>query len=62
MLKTLREIFDNSGATLGINFTTPSSYWYMRWYDLPGLLQYADKLNLMTYDLHGVWDSTDTAM
>ncbi|KAL4861996.1 hypothetical protein BDV12DRAFT_203444 [Aspergillus spectabilis] len=42
-----------------ITFTAPSSYWYMRWFDLPGMLKYADWMNLMTYDLHGTWDSTN---
>ncbi|EFX06695.1 chitinase [Grosmannia clavigera kw1407] len=59
MLKTLRETFDNSGANLDIKFTAPSSYWYLQWFDVPGLLKYADWVNLMTYDLHGVWDSTN---
>ncbi|KAJ6142824.1 bacteriodes thetaiotaomicron symbiotic chitinase [Penicillium samsonianum] len=32
---------------------------YMRWFDLPGMLKYADWMNLMSYDLHGVWDSSN---
>ncbi|KAF3898091.1 Bacteriodes thetaiotaomicron symbiotic chitinase [Trichophyton interdigitale] len=54
MMKTLRQVFDKSGRKLGITFTGPSSFWYMRWFDLPGLLKYADWMNLMSYDLHGV--------
>ncbi|KAL4958978.1 uncharacterized protein BDV14DRAFT_194146 [Aspergillus stella-maris] len=57
LLKTLREVFDNSGSDYGITFTAPSSYWYLRWFDLPGMVKYVDWINLMTYDLHGVWDS-----
>ncbi|KAG8165716.1 hypothetical protein KVR01_004268 [Diaporthe batatas] len=59
LCKTLRETFDKSGRTLGITFTAPSSFWYLRWFDLPGMMKYVDWLNFMTYDLHGVWDSTN---
>ncbi|KIJ58948.1 glycoside hydrolase family 18 protein [Hydnomerulius pinastri MD-312] len=43
----------------GLSFTAPSSYWYLQHFDLPGLLKSADWVNVMTYDLHGVWDGTD---
>ena len=48
MLKTIRETFDKSSRKLGITFTVPSSYWYLRWFDLPGMLKYADWLNLVS--------------
>lgn len=48
MLKELRNTFDDSGRDLGITFTAPSSYWYMRWFDLPGMLKYADWMNLVS--------------
>ncbi|KAK2766602.1 hypothetical protein FQN53_006662 [Emmonsiellopsis sp. PD_33] len=57
LMKTIRETFTKSGRKLGLTFTGPSSYWYMRWFDIPGLLKYCDWMNLMSYDLHGVWDS-----
>lgn len=56
LMKTLRATFDASGTTFGLTFTAPSSFWYLRWFDLPGLIKYVDYINLMTYDLHGVWD------
>ncbi|KAK2611936.1 hypothetical protein QQS21_002042 [Conoideocrella luteorostrata] len=59
LLQTLRQSFDASGQELGITFTAPSSYWYLRWFDLPQLVKWADWINLMSYDLHGVWDSTN---
>ncbi|KAJ7502451.1 hypothetical protein B0H11DRAFT_1712411, partial [Mycena galericulata] len=43
----------------GLTFTAPSSYWYLQHFDLPNLMKYADWVNVMTYDLHGVWDGTD---
>lgn len=57
-MKQLRETFDASpkGSDLGITFTVPSSYWYLRWFDLPALLPHVTSINVMTYDLHGVWD------
>ncbi|KAH0491929.1 hypothetical protein TgHK011_003330 [Trichoderma gracile] len=43
----------------GLSFTAPTSYWYMRWFDIGNLIKYADWVNLMTYDLHGSWDSPE---
>ncbi|KAJ7488142.1 hypothetical protein FB451DRAFT_1226548 [Mycena latifolia] len=48
-----------SGPGYGLTFTAPSSYWYLQHFDLPGLLQHADWVNVMTYDLHGTWDGKD---
>ncbi|KAI0364301.1 glycoside hydrolase, partial [Pilatotrama ljubarskyi] len=59
MFKTLRDTFSASGHTFGLTFTAPSSYWYLQHFDLLGLLTYADWVNLMSYDLHGVWDAKD---
>ncbi|KAG6836731.1 hypothetical protein H0H93_004394 [Arthromyces matolae] len=42
-----------------LTFTAPSSFWYLQHFDLPALLQSADWVNVMTYDLHGTWDGTD---
>ncbi|KAI1774392.1 hypothetical protein F4818DRAFT_442540 [Hypoxylon cercidicola] len=56
LFQTLRNTFDASGSSFGLTFTAPSSFWYLRWFDLPNLIKYADWINLMTYDLHGVWD------
>ncbi len=43
----------------GLSFTAPTSYWYMRHFDMENLPQYVDWINLMTYDLHGSWDSPE---
>jgi chitinase len=48
LVKTLRSTFDNSGQELGITFTAPSSFWYLHWFDLPGMLEYADWVNLVS--------------
>lgn len=52
LLRTLRQTFDASGGHFGLTFTAPSSYWYLRWFDLPNLIKFADWINFMTYDLH----------
>ncbi|KAF4160011.1 hypothetical protein CNMCM6936_004140 [Aspergillus lentulus] len=59
LLETLRKTFDASGSKFGLTFTAPSSYWYLRWFDLPSMIKYADWINVMTYDLHGVWDASN---
>ncbi|KAK8127253.1 bacteriodes thetaiotaomicron symbiotic chitinase, partial [Apiospora sp. TS-2023a] len=59
LVKTLREAFDKSRHDLGITFTAPSSYWYLKWFDLQGMMKYCNWVNLMSYDLHGTWDSTN---
>ncbi|EPS96901.1 hypothetical protein FOMPIDRAFT_1080285, partial [Fomitopsis schrenkii] len=47
------------GSNYGLSFTAPSSYWYLQHFNITGLLQWADFVNVMTYDLHGVWDGND---
>ncbi|KAI1172269.1 carbohydrate-binding module family 18 [Nemania sp. FL0916] len=38
-----------------VSFTAPTSYWYLRHFDLKAI-DYVDFVNVMSYDLHGVWD------
>jgi chitinase len=40
----------------GLSITIPTSYWYLKWFDLWALEPYVDEFNLMAYDLHGTWD------
>jgi chitinase len=60
LLKTLRYSFDNSGRELEITFTAPSSFWYLRWFDLPGMLKYADWVNLVSPTTYNLKDSMGT--
>jgi chitinase len=56
LLKEMRAYW---GTTYGISATIPSSYWYMRWFNLQDMSAYLDWFNFMSYDIHGVWDSTN---
>ncbi|KAJ6001245.1 hypothetical protein N7522_006472 [Penicillium canescens] len=56
-LKELRAAIDASGKEYLVTFTAPTSYWYLRHFDLKAMTEYVDWINLMAYDLHGVWDS-----
>ena len=58
-LKNLRNALGSSGHRLGLSITLPSSYWYMRNFNIVQLEPLVDWFNVMTYDLHGTWDSTD---
>ncbi|KAJ5629564.1 hypothetical protein N7528_003221 [Penicillium herquei] len=56
-LEELRAAIDASGKEYIVTFTAPTSYWYLRHFDLKAMTNYVDWVNLMAYDLHGVWDS-----
>ncbi|KAH7040899.1 chitinase [Microdochium trichocladiopsis] len=56
--RRLRERLNSSGRAWGITMTLPASYWYLRGFNLKELEPYLDWFNIMTYDIHGVWDST----
>lgn len=40
----------------GLSITLPTSYWYLRWFDVKALEPVVDEFNIMAYDLHGTWD------
>ncbi|EAQ91623.1 hypothetical protein CHGG_03558 [Chaetomium globosum CBS 148.51] len=57
-LKRLRQRLAQIGTPKGVSITLPASYWYLRGFDIVGLEPYVDFYNVMTYDIHGVWDSS----
>lgn len=57
-LKELDVVNKQEPPKYSVSFTIPTSYWYMRHFDLRAI-NYVDWVNLMSYDLHGVWDSTN---
>ncbi|KAI3336893.1 carbohydrate-binding module family 18 [Xylariaceae sp. AK1471] len=59
LLEDIRTRWDAMPNGWGLSFTAPSSYWYMRWFNIGKLTAAADWVNLLTYDLHGSWDSPE---
>ncbi|KAF1988220.1 glycoside hydrolase family 18 protein [Aulographum hederae CBS 113979] len=59
LLKELRKEIKEQHKNYIVTFTAPTSYWYLRHFDLKGMTRYADWINLMSYDLHGVWDASN---
>lgn len=41
----------------GISAAIPASFWYLRWFDVQSMQSHLDWFNIMTYDIHGVWDA-----
>lgn len=56
LVKEFRSAIDSSGGGFGLTITTPSSYYYLRHFDVAEISKWIDWFNHMTYDLHGVWD------
>jgi chitinase len=57
LTKDLRAAFGNR---FGLSVTLPASYYYMQNFDVAGMEEHVDFFNIMTYDLHGVWDKSPT--
>ncbi|POS72695.1 chitinase [Diaporthe helianthi] len=56
LLKELKAAIAASGRHYIVTFTAPTSYWYLRHFDVKNMAENVDWINLMAYDLHGVWD------
>ncbi|KAF0316872.1 glycosyl hydrolase family 18 [Colletotrichum asianum] len=52
----LRDAFEDEGSGWEISIAIPSSYWYLRGFDLENLQRQVDYFNLMSYDIFGMWD------
>lgn len=53
----LQEIYEAfSGTRWQLTVTIPTGYWYLRGFDLEGMVQYVDWFNVMTFDIHEAWD------
>ncbi|KAK8857289.1 glycoside hydrolase family 18 protein [Apiospora arundinis] len=58
MLARLRNRLNGTGRRVGISITLPASYWYLRGFNIVEIEPHIDFFNIMTYDIHGVWDKT----
>ncbi|KAL5363196.1 putative class V chitinase [Aspergillus floccosus] len=58
-LRNLRNALGSTGHKYGLTITIPSSYWYLQHFDIVEIEKTIDWFNLMSYDLHGTWDSTN---
>jgi len=55
----MRTAFQAAGHNYGVSITIPSSFWYLQHFDIVNLAKEIDWFNMMSYDLHGTWDSSD---
>ncbi|ODM14596.1 hypothetical protein SI65_09941 [Aspergillus cristatus] len=53
-LANLKKVLDE--YKFGLSVTLPTSYWYLRHFDLVSIEPSVDWFNFMSYDLHGTWD------
>lgn len=56
LVADLREAFDAENPGWTVSVTLPTSYWYLRGFNLENMSKYVSWWNLMSYDLHGTWD------
>ncbi|KAI0546598.1 hypothetical protein F4679DRAFT_409115 [Xylaria curta] len=50
------------GSKYGYTITLPASYWYLQHFELAKHQPSVNWFNLMSYDLHGVWDAASKAI
>ncbi|UJR08796.1 hypothetical protein I4U23_013052 [Adineta vaga] len=52
----IKELRNALGKKYLITIAAPASYWYLRHFKIGEMSKYLDFINVMTYDIHGVWD------
>ncbi|KAK6703247.1 hypothetical protein SNK04_013142 [Fusarium graminearum] len=53
-MSNLKDLMEDGDR--GLTITLPASYWYLQFFDIKKLERTVDFFNIMSYDLHGVWD------
>ncbi|OBT95257.1 hypothetical protein VE01_07622 [Pseudogymnoascus verrucosus] len=56
LVKEMKAAF---GSRYGLSVTLPASYWYLQHFDVKGMEPHVDWFNIMSYDIHGVLDSSN---
>ncbi|KAL8697313.1 MAG: hypothetical protein Q9224_002379, partial [Gallowayella concinna] len=56
LMSDIRDAFNVANPAWEATLTVPTSYWYLRGFDVTRLAEYVDWFNVMSYDLHGMWD------
>ncbi|KAK4982525.1 hypothetical protein LTR50_007700 [Elasticomyces elasticus] len=56
LMSEIRDAFDQVNPGWEATITVPTSYWYLRGFDIARLQKYVSWFNVMSYDLHGMWD------
>ncbi|KAJ3495219.1 hypothetical protein NLG97_g3552 [Lecanicillium saksenae] len=56
LCEEIRAQFTREDPGWELTITLPSSYWYLRGFNLKGLADVVDWFNIMSYDIHGLWD------
>lgn len=56
LLQDFRDRFSDENPDWEITITIPASYWYLRHFDIQKMEPLVDWFNMMTYDIHGLWD------
>ncbi|KAJ6256129.1 hypothetical protein Dda_8964 [Drechslerella dactyloides] len=59
LMKETNNAFKAHPKKFGLSFTAPTSFWYLRWFDLEKIHPNVDFINVMSYDLHGIWDANN---
>ena len=59
LMSEIREIFDRTNPGWEATITVPTSYWYLRGFDLTRLQKYVSWFNVMSYDLVSLRASYD---
>ncbi|TPR05868.1 hypothetical protein CAN33_0011610 [Aspergillus niger] len=55
-ISNLKNALKGTGGRDELSLTLPTSYWYLRNFDIKALAKSVDYFNYMSYDLHGTWD------
>ncbi|KAI3088813.1 CAZyme family GH18 [Penicillium roqueforti] len=55
-MENLRKALDGTGGRNTLSITLPASYWYLQHFDLKELAKHVSFFNIMSYDMHGIWD------